>query len=231
MGSWRSGSSQALATAAPSRAAKFLRSSSPSGWGSIWQGARIEIVDDVPIAVIRRFDRAAGGGRLPYLSGGSLLQAQPYEDRAFSDSARCSPSGRCGTDAGRAAAMATNSSSTCLSPTLTTTCGTSACCTSARANGGSRRRSTSIRSPSVSDIRTPGCSEDTGPVPSLEMLLGYSEYFSARAIQEAQAEGGFDGRHAQAVEDGGHVEDVGLTERGSPRSNRRSSMRRPRAAR
>lgn len=47
--------------------------------------ARIEIVDDVPIAVIRRFDRAADGGRVPYLSGGSLLQAQRHEDRAYSE--------------------------------------------------------------------------------------------------------------------------------------------------
>jgi len=47
--------------------------------------ARIEVIDDVPIAVIRRFDRAADGGRLPYLSGGSLLQAQRHEDRAYSE--------------------------------------------------------------------------------------------------------------------------------------------------
>ena len=37
------------------------------------------------VAVIRRFDRTAAGARLPYLSGGSLLQARRDEDRSCTE--------------------------------------------------------------------------------------------------------------------------------------------------
>ena len=46
--------------------------------------ARIEMIDRTPVAVIRRFDRAAGA-RIAYLSGGSLLQAKRSEDGAYAD--------------------------------------------------------------------------------------------------------------------------------------------------
>lgn len=39
--------------------------------------------DDVPVAVVRRFDRAKGGGRIPYLSAGSMLQASRADDHAY----------------------------------------------------------------------------------------------------------------------------------------------------
>jgi len=47
--------------------------------------ARAITIDDVEIAVIQRFDRAADGARIPYLSGGSLLQAGRDEDRAYTE--------------------------------------------------------------------------------------------------------------------------------------------------
>jgi len=49
--------------------------------------ARIVILaqrgDRVPVAVIRRFDRAAANGRIPYQSAASLLQAAREEDRSY----------------------------------------------------------------------------------------------------------------------------------------------------
>jgi serine/threonine-protein kinase HipA len=43
------------------------------------------VIDNVEIAVIERFDRAAQGMRIPYLSGGSLLQARRDEDRSYTE--------------------------------------------------------------------------------------------------------------------------------------------------
>lgn len=40
--------------------------------------------DAMPVALIRRFDRAAGG-RIPYLSATSMLQASRGEERAYSE--------------------------------------------------------------------------------------------------------------------------------------------------
>ncbi|TAL99024.1 MAG: type II toxin-antitoxin system HipA family toxin [Paraburkholderia sp.] len=45
--------------------------------------ARIVMSDDIPVALVRRFDRVAGGGRIPYLSAGSMLQASRAEDHAY----------------------------------------------------------------------------------------------------------------------------------------------------
>jgi len=45
--------------------------------------SRIVMSDDIPVALIRRFDRAAGGGRVPYLSAASMLQASRQEDHAY----------------------------------------------------------------------------------------------------------------------------------------------------
>ncbi len=39
--------------------------------------------DDIPVALVRRFDRVAGGGRIPYLSAGSMLQALRADDHAY----------------------------------------------------------------------------------------------------------------------------------------------------
>ena len=41
--------------------------------------------DDIPVALVRRFDRVAGGGRIPYLSAGSMLQASRAEDHAYTE--------------------------------------------------------------------------------------------------------------------------------------------------
>ncbi len=46
--------------------------------------ARVVVVDGTPVAVIRRFDRI-GNDRVPYLSGGSLLQARRRDDHAYSE--------------------------------------------------------------------------------------------------------------------------------------------------
>lgn len=45
--------------------------------------ARIEVVQGTAVAVIRRFDRAAGESRIPYLSAASMLQARRDEDRSY----------------------------------------------------------------------------------------------------------------------------------------------------
>jgi serine/threonine-protein kinase HipA len=53
--------------------------------GSVAAAARVVVIDEVEIAVIQRFDRAGAGARIPYLSGGSLLQARRDEDRAYTE--------------------------------------------------------------------------------------------------------------------------------------------------
>jgi len=45
--------------------------------------ARIVCLEDVPIAVIRRFDRNAAGNRIPYQSAASMLMASRNEDRSY----------------------------------------------------------------------------------------------------------------------------------------------------
>lgn len=47
--------------------------------------ARITLVDDIPVAVIRRFDRTLDNGRIPYMSGTSMLQALRGEERAYTE--------------------------------------------------------------------------------------------------------------------------------------------------
>ncbi len=47
--------------------------------------ARVEMIGGTPVAIIRRFDRTAEAARIPYLSGGSLLQARRDEDRAYTE--------------------------------------------------------------------------------------------------------------------------------------------------
>ena len=47
--------------------------------------ARIIVVDDSPVAVIRRFDRTNKGCRIPYLSAASMLQARRDEERAYTE--------------------------------------------------------------------------------------------------------------------------------------------------
>jgi serine/threonine-protein kinase HipA len=53
--------------------------------GSTAAVARAITIDEAEIAVIQRFDRAPDGARIPYLSGGSLLQARREEDRAYTE--------------------------------------------------------------------------------------------------------------------------------------------------
>ena len=45
--------------------------------------ARLWSIDQTDVAVIRRFDRSADGARIPYLSGGSVLQARRDEERTY----------------------------------------------------------------------------------------------------------------------------------------------------
>lgn len=47
--------------------------------------ARIVTLADVPVAVIRRFDRDDDDGRIPYQSAASLLQASREEDRSYTE--------------------------------------------------------------------------------------------------------------------------------------------------
>jgi serine/threonine-protein kinase HipA len=47
--------------------------------------ARIVMLEDVPVAVIRRFDRAEGDGRIAYQSAASMLQASRDEDRSYAE--------------------------------------------------------------------------------------------------------------------------------------------------
>ncbi len=53
--------------------------------GSKAAHASVVTIDGTDIAVIRRFDRNSEGARIPYLSGGSLLQAPRDEDRAYTE--------------------------------------------------------------------------------------------------------------------------------------------------
>ena len=46
--------------------------------------SRVVMSDDIPVALIHRFDRL-GGARIPYLSAGSLLQASRAEDHAYTE--------------------------------------------------------------------------------------------------------------------------------------------------
>ncbi|MGC8518172.1 MAG: type II toxin-antitoxin system HipA family toxin [Steroidobacteraceae bacterium] len=47
--------------------------------------ARVVTIDGADIAVVRRFDRNSEGARIPYLSGGALLQCRRDEDRAYTE--------------------------------------------------------------------------------------------------------------------------------------------------
>jgi serine/threonine-protein kinase HipA len=47
--------------------------------------ARIVNLDDVPVAVIRRFDRDRSDARIPYQSAATLLQASREEDRSYTE--------------------------------------------------------------------------------------------------------------------------------------------------
>lgn len=47
--------------------------------------ARIENVNDVPVAVIKRFDRVPGNGRIHYMSASSLLQANRGDERTYTE--------------------------------------------------------------------------------------------------------------------------------------------------
>jgi serine/threonine-protein kinase HipA len=43
--------------------------------------ARLVDSDGVPVALIRRFDRTSGGGRIPYVSAATLLDADPADSQ------------------------------------------------------------------------------------------------------------------------------------------------------
>ena len=47
--------------------------------------ARVAEVQGTPVAVIRRFDRAPGDARIPYLSGATLLQSSRQADHAYTE--------------------------------------------------------------------------------------------------------------------------------------------------
>lgn len=47
--------------------------------------ARLVMSEDAPVALIRRFDRPAGGGRLMYISAATMLGAQPADEHAYTE--------------------------------------------------------------------------------------------------------------------------------------------------
>jgi len=47
--------------------------------------ARIVLLGDVPVAIVRRFDRDSNDGRIAYQSAASLLQASREEDRSYTE--------------------------------------------------------------------------------------------------------------------------------------------------
>lgn len=47
--------------------------------------ARIVMVQEAPVAVIRRFDRTQSQGRIPYMSGATLLQTSRHEEHAYTE--------------------------------------------------------------------------------------------------------------------------------------------------
>ena len=47
--------------------------------------ARIELIADRPVAIIRRFDRTKAKARIPYLSGASMIQASRNDDHAYTE--------------------------------------------------------------------------------------------------------------------------------------------------
>lgn len=47
--------------------------------------AHVAVVQDTPVAVIRRFDRTPDDARIPYMSGATLLQASQQEEHAYTE--------------------------------------------------------------------------------------------------------------------------------------------------
>lgn len=47
--------------------------------------ARIVMVQGTPVAIIRRFDRTSDQGRIPYMSGATLLQSSRNEEHAYTE--------------------------------------------------------------------------------------------------------------------------------------------------
>lgn len=47
--------------------------------------SRVALVHGEPVAVIRRFDRTPDSGRIPYMSGATLLQASRNDERAYEE--------------------------------------------------------------------------------------------------------------------------------------------------
>ena len=47
--------------------------------------ARIAMVQGAPVAIIRRFDRTPNQGRIPYISGATLLQSSRNEEHAYTE--------------------------------------------------------------------------------------------------------------------------------------------------
>lgn len=47
--------------------------------------AHVAVVQGTPVAIISRFDRTPEGGRIPYVSGATLLQASRQDDRAYTE--------------------------------------------------------------------------------------------------------------------------------------------------
>lgn len=47
--------------------------------------ARIVVIQDTPVAVVERFDRAAGDARIPYLSAASMLQASRDDTHSYAE--------------------------------------------------------------------------------------------------------------------------------------------------
>jgi serine/threonine-protein kinase HipA len=156
-------------------------------------------------------DRAADGGRLPYLSGGSLLQAQRHEDRAYSEIA----------DALRQVGAEPTLDvqqlwRRILFNLLITNTDDHLWNLGLLHVGQDKWRLAPAfdLNPFPERVRESKTwlSEDTGPVTSLEMLLDYSEYF-ALARSEARAEAASMAATLKQWKTVATSRDVGLTER------------------
>lgn len=108
--------------------------------------SRVVMSEDIPVALIRRFDRTAAGGRIPYLSAGSMLQASRQEDHTYTQKAECIIKSSVDPAHDLAELWGPPGLQPAYSPTLTTTSRMTASCTSRTASGGSPRPSMSIHS-------------------------------------------------------------------------------------
>lgn len=69
----------------PSRVVKCWLFGWPGGAGIDSATARIVMVQDQPVAMIRRFDRTPEQNRIPYISGATLLQTKRDDEHSYTE--------------------------------------------------------------------------------------------------------------------------------------------------